>query len=204
MKIKLSEIPTYLLTVKEYAARLEAFKQHVGSRFSYTTFFGEYRPDRERGFSISLLKLFNVVPIPVLILEDDCCFTDHYRNEIEVPDDADAIYLGTSSWGVKNGISKRNNLILHPHNKDYYRISYMTSTHAILYLGEAYLSHLRKIGKSYREDGEPTSFDVMIALEQEKFRVYGAAKPFFYQNTPGNAIVTLYSLDDVYSDHLGL
>jgi len=177
MKIKLSEIPTYLLTVKEYAARLEAFKLHVGSRFSYTIFFGEYRSERERGFSVSLLKLFNVVPIPVLILEDDCCLTEYYKNEIEVPDDADAIYLGTSSWGVKNGVSKRNNLVLHPYNKEYYRISCMTSTHAILYLGTAYLSHLRKVGESYREDGTPASFDGMIALEQEKFRVYGAAKP---------------------------
>jgi hypothetical protein len=200
MKVKLSEIPTYLLTVKEYAARLEAFKQHVGSRFSYTVFFGEYRPERERGFSISLLKLLKVVPIPVLILEDDCCLTEYYQNEIEVPDDADAIYLGTSSWGVKDGISKRNNLVLHPYNKDYYRISCMTSTHAVLYLGETYLAHLRKVGESYREDGEPTSFDWMIALEQEKFKVYGASNPFFYQNTPGNDEVTKFSLNQVYAE----
>ncbi len=37
---------------------------------------------------------------PVLVLEDDCSPTDWYKSTVEVPDDADALYLGTSVRGL--------------------------------------------------------------------------------------------------------
>ena len=35
---------------------------------------------------------------PFIVFEDDCAIKN-FQPEIEIPDDADAVYLGVSSWG---------------------------------------------------------------------------------------------------------
>ena len=69
---------------------------------------------------------------PFVLFEDDCLIKN-FRREIEVPDDAVAVYLGISSWGRMNGHSG-------PYVQyqkiagDLYRIYNILSGHSILYL----------------------------------------------------------------------
>ena len=109
---------------------------------------------------------------PLLILEDDAEFTPDFYPMIEVPDDTDAVYLGTSA-GNPHYLTNRV-------NKYYMRIGKILATHAILYLNPEYKKAVSDIAKifAYRLK---VPFDNGCALLQERFNVLTPNKPFFVQ-----------------------
>ena len=68
------------------------------------------------GVALSHLKVLRLAPArtPFVVLEDDCVFNDLFQPVLEVPAEADALYLGVSvfglnrpgefSWGVQNAV----------------------------------------------------------------------------------------------------
>lgn len=119
---------------------------------------------------------------PIVILEDDCV---KLRKEtiIDVPDDADAIYLGLSSWGYLNSISKLNNFNYKRHNKfkDIYKVDGMLATHSILYISKEYKDMATKVAR-WSADND-SHIDQGFALVQKYFNVYALANPLFYQHS---------------------
>lgn len=115
---------------------------------------------------------------PFLVLEDDVNIFD-LKTSIEIPIDADAYYLGNSSWGLYGGAGKRK-IAVSKYNEETHRVYNMLAAHAILYLNEDYVKFLH----------QATSFNVMIKTNQDKARaetmkywnVYAATVPMFYQN----------------------
>ena len=59
----------------------------------------EDRVSGRRGLSKSQYKALTQVEPPFIVLEDDCD-PKYFRSEINVPDNADAVYLGNSAWGI--------------------------------------------------------------------------------------------------------
>jgi hypothetical protein len=151
------------------------------------------------GCAISTINMYKSTVPPVLCLEDDCGLTENYNDELDVPDDADAVYLGTSVWGVTNGQTAWRNFSITKYNDKFYKIEGMCSAHAVLFLNNNFLGHLNKIGESYNMEST-VPFDYLFCQEQKKFNVYGVAKPMFYQKGDINEQVTLYSLEQVYKD----
>jgi len=200
MKVVLSEIQTFLLTIPRNIDRFDRIKNELNclnNKLNIEVFYGD-TIEGHLGCAISTVKMYKHITPPALCIEDDCAFTEYYKNELNVPDDADAIYLGTSVWGVTNGHTYWRNFNIKKYNEEFYKIEGMCSTHAVLFLNNNFLGHLNKIGESYNMQST-TPFDYLMCQEQYKFNVYGVARPMFYQ-TGDNKDVTLYSLETVYKD----
>lgn len=114
---------------------------------------------------------------PGLVLEDDVAVNNIFVPEIEIPDDCDAFYLGTSQGdnqysavNVGNGICK---------------ISRMLSAHAVLYTSERYISDIVLNGQRYIDEVKKP-FDVYTYQIQNKYNIYAFHAPFFYQSDERN------------------
>jgi hypothetical protein len=132
---------------------------------------------------------------PFILFEDDCVIKN-FKPIIEIPEDADAVYLGVSCWGREKGETTRQ-LIFEKINEDLYRIYNMLATHAILYLTKQYVEICQRIvyHAAYIIESFP---DIGIAEVQKLFNVYVFDDPFFYQDsslTATNEKLTFY-LDD--------
>ncbi len=119
---------------------------------------------------------------PVVILEDDCVISRKHT-VIDVPDDADAVYLGLSNWGYLDSVSKSGNFnyMRHKQFKDIYRIDGMLATHAILYISKEYKEIATRVAKWSADNDR--HIDQGFALVQKYFNVYALENPLFYQHS---------------------
>ena len=108
MYINLKEIEVRVLTIPSNIERLNRFQSLLGNDLNINVHYGITLPG-PIGCDISLIKLWNIIKPPILILEDDCCPTEFFKTELNVPDDADVVHIGTSGWGVTNFKSEWNN-----------------------------------------------------------------------------------------------
>lgn len=126
---------------------------------------------------------------PVLILEDDVEITEDFKMNIEIPDEADCVYLGISHWGIFPKFAKHSKLnsptSATKYSEDYYEISGMLSTHSILYISDKY----KKASQKICEQSE-WHCDVGLANNQKNFRVFATVYPFFVQGEYPNKAVT--------------
>jgi hypothetical protein len=124
------------------------------------------------------------------VFEDDAFPTEAYTSEIEVPDDADAVYLGVSPWGFRPGQDPKggadfNGSVFEEVDKfpGVFRIHSTLSCHAILYINKNYAkaaleSYKKSINLKHHSDAQ-IYFDGLF----DKYNIY-AVGPFFYQNDP--------------------
>ena len=116
---------------------------------------------------------------PALILEDDATITDDYRDIIEVPDNTDAIYLGTS-WGDGRYLTQDIGGGL-------MRIGRMLAAHAVVYLTESYLQAVIDVAKHCLYE-KHVPFDLGTYNIQERFLVVSPHKPWYYQGPNGESL----------------
>lgn len=126
---------------------------------------------------------------PVLILEDDCDITKWYNPIIEIPDDADAVYLGTSVRGLIDDWKYhdyrtfpiwRNKPTLLGDFGQVYKIKNMLSTHAILFVSKRYKEYCMNLVEYRSIDDLPV--DVIYAAGMKDYNIYATKEPFFYQD----------------------
>lgn len=135
-----------------------------------------------RGLSKAQYNALSQVSAPFIVLEDDCD-TKFFKQAIEVPDDADAVYLGNSAWGLLGAHS--GFFLKYKPIKDYpgiYRVFNMLASHAILYLTNDYVNMCRRTTNycaNVSVDNHP--MDVPFAEIQKYFNVYTPDKPLFIQ-----------------------
>lgn len=143
----------------------------------------------------NLLNKLKDKDTPFLVLEDDVSIFD-LKTFIEVPLDADAYYLGNSSWGLYGGSGKKK-ISVSRYNQDTYRVYNMLAAHAIVYLNKDYVRFLH----------QATSFNLMIKTNQDKARaetmkywnIYSATRPMFYQNGRHEAATKIILPGERYS-----
>ena len=114
---------------------------------------------------------------PFIILEDDVVIDD-FQKTITIPKNADAIYLGLSMWGLKNGkgqigISGKRD------NSGLYRMYNMLAAHAVLYLDQDYARFILDSIPIFLEMG--TNQDKMRAETMKYWNIYATRNPVFYQ-----------------------
>ena len=116
---------------------------------------------------------------PFILFEDDIALT-HFDHIIEVPDDADAIYLGVSKMGIVNGKDEESLLVSPVDGYDnLYRVYNMLATHAIVYLNMDYVKATSDAAQRYLDKGLP--HDLGIAENMKDWKVYALDKPMFIQ-----------------------
>lgn len=108
-----------------------------------------------------------------IILEDDCLPYD-YREIINVPGDADVVFLGISTGTTHTHVPKYVKA-----SDDIYRLYDMTTTHAILYLTEAGKQWLRNAHELAKKDN--IGFDIATARLMPTIKAYGLNSPIWYQ-----------------------
>jgi hypothetical protein len=144
-----------------------------------TRYRGELNTNAPVGLAYAEAKVLESASSPFLLLEDDVVAST-FTNIIELPDDADGVYLGTSNWALQG---KKTTHYLKYKKTDFhgiYKISNMMSAHAILYLSDEFLkSNLEACIKSQSPPFEP--IDVHFARNQKKFNIYCVDAPLFVQ-----------------------
>jgi GR25 family glycosyltransferase involved in LPS biosynthesis len=189
MKIDLRDIQTFYINMDKHIDRNKDMVQ-LGKDLeiaNYKRVLGtEIVGHPKAGCATSHLEILNLISKPTVILEDDCVIS-RASMIIDVPDDADAIYLGLSEWGYLNSMSKRKNFNhkKHPNFKRVYKIDGMLATHAILYISPEYIEMAKKVAKWSAENDQ--HIDQGFALIQKYFNVYALAVPIFYQHSNTDA-----------------
>ena len=139
----------------------------------------EYTPNSLAGCSLSHHNALNEVEPPFILFEDDC-IVKNFKPIIEIPDDADAVYLGISSWGRMN--SHSGPFVQYEDLGDgLLRIYNMLSAHAILYLNQEYVSLCSRISEQATSIADHQ--DIGFAEIQRYFNVYAFDDPMFYQSS---------------------
>lgn len=127
---------------------------------------------------------------PVLILEDDIAPTSNFSNIFDIPDDADALYLGTCVYGLVpdwkyRPVSHYPIWLGQPENlgvyKNLYRISNMLCAHAIIYISKKYKEFCFNTIEYCVLENLPV--DVLLADIMKKFNVYAVDSPVFFQDS---------------------
>ena len=123
---------------------------------------------------------------PFVCLEDDCSATDWTVPTFSVPDDADAVYLGISAYGLHPQVDQAILQIEGTHVPDdptIVRIYSMLSTHAIFYNTRRWVENCIECYKTALASSRPESWDIPLARSQRHFNVYALRKPMFYQDS---------------------
>ena len=142
---------------------------------------------------------------PVIIFEDDANITEHYNNKIDVPDDADAVWLGTSIYGLVNNwesMSLRDGIYLTQPQKtgeynNFYKVENMLSLHAVVFITNKYKQSMF----NYLEYliNKQTAPDIITAETMKYFNIYACKKPMFFQDDNAhNSSPTLTALDSIF------
>ena len=114
---------------------------------------------------------------PFIILEEDVEL-NHFSPEIRTLPNTDAIYLGISQWGLKDGRGQMK-ISVEPANNGFYRLNNMLAAHAVLYINHDYAQFLLDSIPIFIEMG--TNQDKLRAETMKYWNIYTTRKPMFYQ-----------------------
>lgn len=194
MRLTLSELPAAYINLDDAVER-RASTESVLSELGITKFVripGVVVPGSSywQGLAVAVDNLLDSQQsVPFIMFEDDIVIKLK-QDEIELPDDADALFLGISSRGAKapERIAHLDGLEAvevpgYPHLR---RVLNAVSGHAVAVLSERYVATLRgavEIAKL------PTGFhyDVLASFEHKRLNVYALQTPLVYQDDPKNS-----------------
>lgn len=185
MKINLKTVPVIYINMDKDTERNESMKNLVND-FGFTKTFrssGVYtQGDPLKGCASSHNNILSDIKNKTIILEDDCVIKNNIST-IDVPDDADAVYLGLSSWGYIKDVSKPENYKFEQVEgyPGVYKVNGMLATHAILYITKDYIKTCQRIAEYSAKNS--VHVDQGFARVQRYFNVYAIADPIFYQHS---------------------
>jgi hypothetical protein len=210
MKIDIGSIPKVWINLEKNIDR----KQMMEEQFSFYGIQNHYRLEGIEkldnpvlGCGLSMLAAITYARknLPCIVMEDDAAINeDGYDNFIEIPDEADAVYLGISHWGMSQGgrQSTLNGINRSIVNENLMKIDSMCSLHSVLYISEKYTDavlqaieqriELNSGSNYYGNDGH---IDIGTALIQKDFNVFAPIVPYFYQKCKKNEIFTKIPLN---------
>lgn len=114
---------------------------------------------------------------PFLVLEDDVQINKFVRT-LNIPDDADAFYLGVSCMGGYNGTDERQ-VSAEKVSRNVYRIYNMLAAHAIIYLNPDYVKEMIRVIDFCQKNDIPQDLGIVEVMKY--WKVYGLNNPVFYQ-----------------------
>ncbi len=144
-------------------------------------------------FINSLTIAKNNSKFPFAIFEDDVVISNSYTY-FDVPENIDALYVGTSPWGsvpnetlgIYNAISAKKVDV------NLYQIYNMLSAHGIIYFSKIYVDFLiNSLGKAMEYH---CNQDIIRAQSQKFFNIYALNDPMVYQS---DTVETRLSLSEL-------
>jgi hypothetical protein len=124
---------------------------------------------------------------PFVLLEDDCSPTKWLRHVFPVPEDADAMYLGLSTYGIHpvhdfgipqvsyTGVTGEPELV---------RLFNMLSNHAIFFVSKRWTENcLSCFEQTVACAKDPRAYDIEQCRTIPNFNVYALREPLFFQDS---------------------
>ena len=202
MQIDLRKTKTICISMKRSSLRREnmnrLFRELEYERWSF--FDGVEAQDPVEGCALSHIGVLDSHDFsePLLVLEDDVQTTSAYTDIVVCPSNTDALYLGYSWWAWDKERAKQSTIPAPTSIEkmgDLYKISKMTSAHAVLYVSKEYGIAARDSMKAYLEYPFGNKHcDVALAMLQDKYNVFATPKHYFFQVCERNTFWTNKSI----------
>lgn len=182
MIVNLLDVPVYYINLDDEEDKrksTETLLKRMGFRNVNRVSAIFHPKGRIIGCARSHYEILKEAKPPFIIIEDDCALNKDFVNEIEVPDDADALYLGISHWGR---YLNHSGPYVHYEkiNDEIVRVYNMLATHSIMYLSQEYVDICRKISYHYGYEVEG-HLDIGFAEVHKLYNVYSLDEPLFRQ-----------------------
>jgi hypothetical protein len=134
------------------------------------------------GLAMGHVEALTRQPVPFLMLEDDArVIKDRHQSVFDIPDDTDALYLGTTTYGRWRGVTRNYTVIGADVDDQYMRIFNMLALHAVVYTSQRYVDHV--VGEMSRYMVNPVgACDDRIADTMHRHQVLCLKKPVFFQD----------------------
>lgn len=197
-KFDITSVPAYYINVDYEPGKVTRTEKTLRD-FGYkdvTRVEGVRSRIKKVGCSGSHFKVLDnpEIKTPFLLAEDDILPMGIEKLIYDLPEDADALYIGTNQWG--RYLSFMGPFVHYGEvSSDIVRIYNMLSAHAIIYISEEYRQHARRIARcSHVEKGY--HIDVGFADAQKFYNIYALDTPAFHQ-AGGNAPTTKVTLSKV-------
>jgi len=191
MKIDLKKVPAVYMNLPQDVDKKQSMEKLL-TECGFETIIrveGPYRPDNPpAGCAGAHYNGLCEIDPPFVLFEDDCQI-HNFKSVIEVPDDADAVYLGTSQWARYLGSFSGPFVHFESVSDDVVRTYNMLGGHAILYLTQEYVSMCKRISK-HASEIIGYNQDPGFAEVQKYFNVYCMNDPFFRQSGYNMAVTT--------------
>jgi GR25 family glycosyltransferase involved in LPS biosynthesis len=205
MIINILEIPVFYINLKKERIKDRQTRETLnGLGFKdIRRFDAILGKDKTQGCAMSHQAILKEIDIdgPFIVFEDDIDVNDSFNPIIDVPEDADAVYLGLSMFAL-NGITTEEDLIADRVNDSVYRIYNMLAAHSILYIKKDYYKFISKAIDAML-NAEPLSQlkscrnqDNARAETMKYFNIYALNHPLFYQGGK-HRVATRFDLDKV-------
>lgn len=128
---------------------------------------------------IACMKNIKEKGLPGLILEDDVGVSDFFNPIIEIPDDCDSFYIGTSHGDNRyNAVDVGSGIC---------KINQMLAAHAILHITDRYINDLIDNAIPFMEKNK-RPFDVYAYHCQKAYNIYAFHAPYFFQSDARNNV----------------
>lgn len=193
--IDLREIPIFVLNLTQDKERKAFMSTHLKSLGLKHQFISAVKCDPSPiGIAISHLKTIKQQGLkpPFLVLEDDCKIVrKDFRYTYDMPAETDALYLGHSTFGLRDSKTpdgvrwgRHNNVKYKFYNENYIRVFNMLARHAIIYISEKYVESAIEANLSALLDNPFTiPADIMYAEMQPRHLVLATRDVGYYQNS---------------------
>jgi hypothetical protein len=192
MKIKLNELKSVYVNLDEEKYKDNQIKK-ILKNFGFNDIIrvsGIRTPENYHiGTKQSLLNAINHYSgEPFLIFEDDA-FPYMFVNEMDIPDDADAVWLGYSWWGAVIG-GKSNETkggFLHTSVPGYPHLSKVSgclTTHSMLFISDKFVKDVQNTIELNIKNSKdnPDAIDWILANMHPEYNIYALNIPVFCQN----------------------
>ncbi len=201
MIINLKKIKVYLISpaTGKYTDRaVEVFKRLIAQGFERVEL---YRSVVDIASGLNSLNKTNIAIFeqelrgpqePFIIIEDDCGFTGPVPDELEIPDDCDAFYLGLAKWVYPHSYETLGRGYHIRENKPedvedigagLVRLRGFTSTHAVLYFSRTYMEEfIRRMKPLTLRQDNIISLDLVFATMQPQSKVYALKNTLCFQD----------------------
>lgn len=182
MNLRLTSIPVFYINLdecEEKRKRTETMLKTIGFEHVQRISAIKHPSGRIIGCARSHHEILKSHKPPFIILEDDCTLNRDFLYDIEIPNDADALYLGISHWGR---YLNHSGPYVHTKKVDDFvvRVYNMLATHAIMYISDSYVDICKRISYHFGYEIE-NHLDIGFAEVQKLYNVYCLDEPLFRQ-----------------------
>jgi hypothetical protein len=184
--LRIKDLEIAYLTSEKFPERDISTKLLLeSSKLDFKRYDGGVTSPYTIGVAKGHLQALESLSLPCLLLEDDIKVLNgssiNIDQEFEVPDNADALYLGVSFYGRLDGMTIPYGVIATTTSDPGINSVYnMLGMHAIVYLSERYRDHIKILLNKHIEYPEG-GVDDPIAETMSDYNVYAITDPLFYQ-----------------------